>query len=329
MNSPKVSVLIPVYGVEDFVIKCLQSVVEQTYQHLEIIIINDCTRDRSIEYVTQFLQNHPTENRVKIINNENNKGLAATRNVGICHATGQYILHLDADDYLEINGIELLVQKALEQGVDIVFSNYNIIGPNEGNYKRTLQKAPKEDYLRKILLRQTSLNVWGNLYKKELFDGIRFLDGVNFGEDYTTLPKLVHTAETIDFIEESIYNYLKINTSSYTANVSHKSIEDMLQGYESIAHYFSLKENKWVDLVKESFYILKAHIIKSTRGNSNLLAFLKQKIARKKKKYPKVIGIQNNMILLLFDWCLPLCAFIVRKTILWKQEDKNFLKTKK
>ena len=132
LKTPKISVLIPVYNVEKYVERCILSVLNQTLQEeIEVIIVNDCTLDRSMIVIDKVLENLSESRKqlIKIINNKKNKGIAFTRNEALKYATGEYILQIDSDDYLETDMIEKMYNK------DEILEMYlNITYLGEGNY---------------------------------------------------------------------------------------------------------------------------------------------------------------------------------------------------
>ena len=103
----KISVVIPVYGVEKYIRQCLESIINQTYKNLEIIVVNDGTKDNSMKIVEEYL----SDERIKIINKQNG-GLSSARNRGMEEATGKYIFFVDSDDWIELNTIEILVKNS-------------------------------------------------------------------------------------------------------------------------------------------------------------------------------------------------------------------------
>ena len=122
-NVPKISVLIPVYNVEKYVERCITSVLNQTMQEgVEVIIVNDCTPDRSMEIIRETLCVHLKKNgmTVRIVEHKINRGSAAVRNTAMDYATGDYIIHIDSDDYVEPDLLEKMYSKAVERGSDIV-----------------------------------------------------------------------------------------------------------------------------------------------------------------------------------------------------------------
>ena len=118
---PKVSVIVPVYNVEKYIQKCLNSLVKQTLEDIEIIIINDGSKDNSFYIIKEFEKKY--ENKIKYFEKENG-GSADARNQGILHATGDYIAFLDPDDYVELDIYEKMYNKAIEENSDIVECNF-------------------------------------------------------------------------------------------------------------------------------------------------------------------------------------------------------------
>ncbi|RRT93466.1 glycosyltransferase family 2 protein [Empedobacter falsenii] len=315
MINKKVSILIPVYGVEKYISKCLDSVVNQTYKNIEVLFINDCTEDNSINIVEQYINSkNKNFDKITIIHNQTNIGLAATRNVGLKNATGDFIFHLDSDDYLELDAIESLITLQLQENADIVFSNLRFVYSNESTVVKKLKFiSDKDEYLTNILFRSTGLNVVGNLYRKDLFEDVKFVEGLNFGEDYVTLPKLVFSSNKITFLEKPIYNYIKLNTNSYTSNINKKSILDIISAYENIHQFFiQNKTNKFIQINENAFYNLKAQIIKTTKGNKELLSEFKIKIQNYPIKYTKTNSNINNLVNFVFDLNLSVCGFFIK-----------------
>ena len=154
----KISVIIPVYGVEKYIRQCLESVIKQTYKNLEIIVVNDGTKDNSMKIVEEYL----VDERIKVINKENG-GISSARNRGIEEATGEYVSFVDSDDWLEIDLYERIVQILEGNKVDIIVFNYNRYSENKKKYRRNilkLKKIPKE-----ILFRNLNGECWNKLYK--------------------------------------------------------------------------------------------------------------------------------------------------------------------
>lgn len=160
MQQPKVSVIVPVYNVEKYLKQCLDSIVNQTYKNLEIIIVNDGTKDNSMKIVEEYLQ----DKRIKVINKENG-GLSSARNRGIEEATGEYISFVDSDDYIDLNLYNTIVSEMLSREEIYIF-NYNrykekinYLESNVLNLKK-MKKIPQN-----LLFRTINGECWNKVYK--------------------------------------------------------------------------------------------------------------------------------------------------------------------
>ena len=123
-NNPLVSILVPVYNVEQYIERCARSLFEQTYDNLEYIFVDDCTPDKSIQILERVLAEYPQRReQTKIIHHDRNRGLAAARNTAVENCSGVFLTHVDSDDWIEFNAVELLVNKQQENDADIVSSN--------------------------------------------------------------------------------------------------------------------------------------------------------------------------------------------------------------
>lgn len=121
MNKAKVSIIVPVYNVEKYIDRCLNSLVNQTLKEIEIIIVNDNTPDNSMKICEEYAKR---DNRIKIYNKEQNEGLGLTRNYGIKKANGEYIAFVDSDDYVDNDFYEKLYNKIIKTNSDICFAEY-------------------------------------------------------------------------------------------------------------------------------------------------------------------------------------------------------------
>lgn len=197
----KISIIIPVYGVEKYIRQCLESVINQTYKNLEIIVVNDGTKDNSIRIVEEYL----FDKRIKIINKENG-GISSARNRGIEEATGEYVSFVDSDDWLEIDLYEKIIQILERDKAEIIVFNYNRYSENKKKYRRNilkLKKIPKE-----ILFKNLNGECWNKLYKIEFLreNNLRFFEGIIY-EDIIWEIETMHLVEKIKFYNYSGYNY--------------------------------------------------------------------------------------------------------------------------
>lgn len=241
MANKKVSVLVPVYGVERYIERCARSLFEQTYDNIEYIFVNDCTKDHSIDILKSIIARYPSRSdNIRIINHEYNRGLSAARNTGINACRGDYILHVDSDDWLELNAIELLVNKAVESNADIVlFSNYNVF--KNHTIKNTLPQISKEQYIKGVLRHSIPASIWNKFYNAAFYkaSNIKSVEGLNHGEDYVVVPRLVYKASSFVIYNEALYNYNRTNENSYMKNISTESIKNLHLASDILYEYFT------------------------------------------------------------------------------------------
>lgn len=242
MTSPLVSIIVPVYGVENYIAQCAKSVLEQTYENIEFIFVNDCTKDNSIKVLEDTVRQYPQRVKaVHIINHEHNMGLAAARNTGVAAAQGEYLMHIDSDDYIEPQTVSESVKKTEEDNADMV-----IFGMVQ-EFKNTSQNffpphvSSKDEYMRLIVRHDIPTRVCGGLIKTSLYKdpNIHAIPGVNFAEDYSVFPKLAYYANKISFIYEPLYHYIRYNEGSYTGHFNPKVISNSFAAMDEIESFFN------------------------------------------------------------------------------------------
>ena len=243
----KVSVCVPIYGVEKYIEQCVVSLFEQTYKDIEYIFVNDCTPDKSIEVLKSVIERYSDrKSQVKIINHEHNKGLGGARRTALLSATGDYVVHVDSDDYVAKNAIELLVNKAQEMQADIVDCAFTEVA----NGKLMSPKLPyhgSTDIYNGIILSRLGLitnQIWGRLIKRALYTENNIIneEGIDLGEDYSVLPKLLYKGKRT-YIDDVLYCYRVDNGASYmNSRLSVKSIESCIRAHNSIYEYLSKED---------------------------------------------------------------------------------------
>ena len=214
----KISVLIPVYNVEDYLKECLDSVCSQSFKDIEIICVNDGSSDDSLNILKNYSD---VDSRIRIIS-QRNKGLGAARNNALKHANGKYIYFLDSDDYIDLKTLEILYNNALSNDSDIVLYKFRIFDDNKNVHSRHEEYKIDEifgdiDYsnfvfsckdVKKHVL-NTAFSACLKLYKKEfldLWDDLYFPEGLSF-EDIVFHVKVMIRASKISFVPNSFYYY--------------------------------------------------------------------------------------------------------------------------
>ena len=214
MQTPCVSVIIPIYGVEKYIERCARSLFLQTLSNIEFIFVNDCTRDNSIKVLQHIIDEYPSvKDKVKIFHHEENKGLPAARKTGINNAHGLYIAHCDSDDWVEPDIYEKLYKAACLNNADIVLCDYNHSdSENKIPFHRNLKCSKKEYIVNKALTGYELNPIWATLIKKDLYNNI-VTPVSNHGEDKTFIIQLFLKSKKVYYLRETLYNYF-FNTVS-------------------------------------------------------------------------------------------------------------------
>lgn len=229
-----VSIIVPVYNVEKYLEKCLNSIVNQTYYNLEIIVINDGSTDKSDEICRRFY----TEDSRVIYINKKNGGLSSARNAGLNIAKGSYISFVDSDDYLEVNFIEKLLCLCKKSEADIGccdFYRTSALNEQELNYKEYYYNS--DEILDELLTDQISAHVWNKLYKRSMFSQIRFPEGKNF-EDLFTMHLLFFESKKIAFTNEKMYFYNDSNITSISNDLNKAAFNKLCIAEAFIERYY-------------------------------------------------------------------------------------------
>ncbi|MBR1503625.1 MAG: glycosyltransferase family 2 protein [Prevotella sp.] len=241
MKEIKVTICVPVYGVEQFIERCARSLFEQTYDALDYVFVDDCSKDRSIEVLQQVVEAYPQRKPfVKIVSHERNRGLAVARRTAVEHATGDYILQVDSDDYLSLDAVSLLVQQAEATGADIVAGSQHIITATQTVYRRDLVPQDKDAYARSLLIRKSIQGVVGKLFRRSLIMEHQLFppEGLNMAEDYVVMPRIAYYAHRVAKVDAPIYNYVKYNPDSYTTSISRRGIDCTIEALSVLETFF-------------------------------------------------------------------------------------------
>ena len=237
----KVSVLVPIYGVERYIAQCATSLMEQTYEDVEYIFVNDCTRDESVARLTEVVDRYPgRRSQVRIINHEQNMGLAMARLTALNSATGDAVIIVDSDDYVDITMVEKLVAAQLSTGASIVDGGYGIVSNGVVDKEFMPLHINDKAYLKTILCQNVEPNrIWGRLIMKSLFENnsIAFTLGIDYCEDFSVLPRLLVNARR-SWVDECLYFYRDDNSDSYTKNITTKNAVSFLKAQQLVGEYF-------------------------------------------------------------------------------------------
>lgn len=200
MKKPLVSIIVPVYNIEQYVLRCLKSLTEQGYRNLEIIVVDDGSMDKSGTFCDEFAK---VDERVKVYHLKNG-GLSNARNYGVKKANGDIIAFVDGDDSVDANYISVMVDEMNRSDADIVICGYNDVVP-----EAIVMNG--EDATIKLLTRQENLEIvaWNKLYRKSLFvDNSIWYPVGEKNEDSLTTYKLLEAAAKVAYVDKSLYHYM-------------------------------------------------------------------------------------------------------------------------
>lgn len=243
MSLPLISVIVPIYNVEKYIMQCIESIRKQTYTNLEIILVNDCTLDNSGAIADIFASE---DNRIKVIHKEKNEGVSAARNTGINASTGEYICFVDGDDYVMEDYVEYLYNLIYDDA-DItlttdMFNNFNIKKQNSEN---NIMIFTPEQATIAILCYNIPIGVYCKLFKRDfLGEDIRFLEELFIGEGFNFNTTAFQRANHIVVGHKKIYYYRRDNPTSATTKFSVEKWENGLHAIDLINQNFILHSDQ-------------------------------------------------------------------------------------
>ena len=290
MNS-LISVIVPVYNAEKYLDRCIQSIINQKYKKLEIILVDDGSKDNSLEISKSYAKK---DNRIHVIHKEN-AGVSAARNTGIEAANGDYIAFVDSDDYIDENMYFNMMQKASEYNCDLVMCDcYKVRGNNKSTFTHNIRSGfyNKEqlykEYFYKLLMLDSinypaTISNWVLLIKIDIIkeNNLRYPKGIKYSEDLLFGSQVMYYVNRFYYLKEKCYYYYMDNPTSATSTYYEKKWNDFLRLYNKIDCFFS--EKKDFDFTNQINYCLLFFIYNSIGdiyGSNNTLFEKKTKILK-------------------------------------------------
>ena len=225
-----ISVIIPVYNVEKYIERCVKSVLNQTYQDFEILLINDGSTDNSGKICEELAFKHE---QIRLIE-QKNQGVSAARNIGIEKAKGEFLTFIDSDDFIDKNYLKILFDSLIKNNADISCCEYQRIGDVEIKkikYRNKFYIFDKVDII-KLYLGKELTGPWGKLYRKKVFSKIYFPIGKRH-EDIATIFKVILNAKKLVYTNDELYFYYK-NVSSFTKQKFNKRNFDLIDAWNEV-----------------------------------------------------------------------------------------------
>lgn len=234
MREKKISIIIPAYNAEKYIRQCIESLIRQTYYNIEIIVVDDGSKDLTGKIIDEYGRN---EIRIKVIHQKNG-GLSNARNTGMKYVTGEYIMFLDADDWLEDDCCEIAYKEASKEKADLIFFEYSKEYKDKTIGMQTYQmdKLIYEKYGKKqfFIYDMRTITAWGKLYSTELINGQTFNENMKTAEDVDFNFRIYERVNKAIYIRKQLLHYRMLDKSAihgYDSQI-HKNLEYVLDSLE-------------------------------------------------------------------------------------------------
>ncbi len=244
----KLSVVVPVYKVEKYLARCIESILEQSFADFELILVDDGSPDRCPAICDEYAQK---DDRIKVIH-QTNRGLSSARNAGIECASGEYIAFIDSDDFISKNMFSILMQNALDHQADISGCSAVLVAEDaEAEFTEQTHLdvyERNEAVLQMVFFRQFSVNVWNKIFRRALFSSIRYPEGMLY-EDLATMYRLIDQSNIVVISDAKLYAYVQrsgsiMNRTGYMMEPEKVVITDDMVRYFSAKEYFTHDEKE-------------------------------------------------------------------------------------
>ncbi len=240
----EISIIIPVYNAEKYIGRCIESIQKQSFSNFEVILVNDCSQDNSVEIIRKYMKE---DERIKLIDKPQNEGSMLARDTGYMSAEGYYIVFCDADDALIDNALQILHDKITSTDADIVFAGcyYIVNGGKKRNINRgTEGEIDKETAQKQMLKQQLTAYLWAAIYKKELFTEHKYesFKNLTICEDRMLLFQLFDNCNKIIVSNEHIWLYFQNMSSSTQTAYNDKKLQSAMFAYDWCYSYFEIKD---------------------------------------------------------------------------------------
>lgn len=246
---PKVTVIVPVYGVEKYIERCARSLFEQTLDDIEYIFINDCTKDLSIEILQSVLNEYPNRiSQTKIISTPKNSGLPEVRKLGIQIAKGDFIIHCDSDDWVDTTMYKSMYLEATATASDIVICDFYKIDGENRHYIKACYHTNHDKAFMEMLIGKATWMTCNKLINRNLINKIKYYPTANTGEDLVLITQLMFNCKKISYVPRPFYFYMT-NSNSITMSQTKQSIinrfEQSVANIKILQQFFSDENLSW------------------------------------------------------------------------------------
>ena len=229
-----VSIIVPIYKVEDYIRECIDSILAQTYPDFELILVDDGSPDDCGRICDDYAKG---DNRIKVVHKVNG-GISSARNAGLEVAKGEWIMHVDGDDWIEPDMIESLIEAAQITGADMVIGDFVKYGPSAGYNKLPTWSSDKKKSMTNYIA-YVMTTIWGSIAKRSLYadHSLKSPDGISYCEDFHLIVRLCHFVNKIVNVHRPFYHY-RYRPTSIVSNMSRKTEADEQWVYQDTIRFF-------------------------------------------------------------------------------------------
>lgn len=249
----KVSILVPFYKVENYVGRCVESLFTQTYTNIEYVFVNDCTPDKSMEVINDYIQKYGVQDKCKMIVHEKNQGISASRNDCLDNMTGDYFLFIDSDDYIDKNMVELLVEAALKENADISGCGYIEEYADHSLNHPQKYTNDHDEMMRAITLLTIKGVMWKLLVRSTIVtehrDEVRFIPDRNMVDDYLFCCQIFYYAQRFAGVDKCMYHWIQYNPNNYT-HTTIFAVESQAAAIRKVEEFY--REKGVLEVVKDA-----------------------------------------------------------------------------
>ncbi len=309
-----ISAIVPIYNVEAYLERCIKSIIGQTYNNIEILLIDDGSKDNSLEICKRF---EKLDKRIRVFH-KGNGGLSDARNYGIDRAKGEYLVFIDSDDYIENRYVEELVKLVTKDNLKVAQCGFNKVRDNQ-----ILEKTNDSNNCvqsgRKMVIdfygenESKNIVVWNKIYRKDLFEKLRFPCGKIHEDEYVTY-KILYQEEKVGITNECLYNY-SFNPDSITQKKYNIKRLDAMGAYQERISYFKNKKDNELMELTTNFYLtyLKVNFVKIKLYVENSKKYEKNIIKEFRKYYKEYYKNKKNVKSNFVFFHFPYLYFILAK----------------
>ena len=279
----KVSIIVPVYNVDKYLSRCIESLLNQSYPNLEIIIVDDCSLDSSRSVIKEYAEK---DSRIKPIFFDENRGVSVARNTALDTMTGEWVCFCDGDDWYVTDYVEQMINCAEKENADYIICDFNIISDNSPAIKANSLKGLYSGIDNRTVIACGSLYSWTRMVSKNIVkdSSVRYPIGFKQNEEMSVLPVLASCASKIGIVDKPLYYYYQRSSGSASNNLNNNSEKIFLDSYKLLEEAIGSGYERELEF-RAVYALFYGEILKLCK-NKTPCSEIKKKIFQYEKMYP-------------------------------------------